>query len=128
MADWQPLVLSFQVAFFATVLATTIGVALGLVLAHGRFLGRDLLDALTAAPMVMPPTVLGYYVLVALGRNSAVGHAYEALTGHTIVFSRFGAVIAAALGSLPSVMRPCDGLTRPAMAPSVVDLPEPDGP
>ncbi|MDB4966618.1 MAG: Molybdenum transport system permease protein ModB [Myxococcales bacterium] len=105
MADWAPLVLSFQIAFFATILATTIGVAIGLLLTNGRFFGRDLLDALTSAPMVMPPTVLGYYVLVALGRHSAVGRAWESVTGSSIVFTRTGAVIAATLGSLPLVVK-----------------------
>lgn len=105
MSDWQPLVLSFEVAFFATLLATTIGIAVGLLLSSRKFLGRDLLDALTSAPMVMPPTVLGYYVLVALGRNSAVGHAWEAVTGSSIVFTRTGAVVAATLGSLPLVVK-----------------------
>ncbi|HEX6835326.1 MAG TPA: molybdate ABC transporter permease subunit [Polyangia bacterium] len=103
-ADWQPLVLSFQVAFVATILATTLGIAIGLVLTK-RLPGRDLLDAITSAPMVMPPTVLGYYVLVALGRNSAVGRAWEALFGSSIVFTRTGAVVAATLGALPLVIK-----------------------
>jgi molybdate transport system permease protein len=55
--------------------------------------------------MVMPPTVLGYYVLVSLGRNSAIGHAWERLFGTSIVFTRTGAVIAATLGSLPLVIK-----------------------
>jgi molybdate transport system permease protein len=68
-------------------------------------IARDLLDAITSAPMVMPPTVLGYYVLVALGRNSAIGRAWEALTGSSIVFTRTGAVVAATLGAVPLVVR-----------------------
>jgi molybdate transport system permease protein len=82
-----------------------VGIAIAALLAHPRVPGRDLLDALATAPMVMPPTVLGYYVLVALGRGSAVGRAYEALTGSSIVFTRTGAVVAAALGSLPLVVK-----------------------
>jgi molybdate transport system permease protein len=105
MSDWQPLVLSFQIAFFATLLATVSGVLIGLWLTSRRVIGRDLIDAITTAPMVMPPTVLGYYVLVALGRNSAVGRAWEALFGSSIVFTRTGAVIAATLGSLPLVVK-----------------------
>ena len=105
MSDWQPLVLSFQVAFFATVLATVVGVLIGLWLTSTRAVGRDLIDAVTSAPMVMPPTVLGYYVLVALGRNSAVGRGWEALFGSSIVFTRTGAVVAATLGSLPLVIK-----------------------
>jgi molybdate transport system permease protein len=105
VGDWQPLVLSFQVAFVATVLATTLGVAIGLWLTSKRAFARDLIDAITSAPMVMPPTVLGYYVLVALGRNSAIGRAWEAVTGSSIVFTRTGAVVAATLGSLPLVVK-----------------------
>ena len=105
MSDWQPLILSFQVAFFATLLATVVGVAIGLWLTSRRAIGRDLIDAITSAPMVMPPTVLGYYVLVALGRNSAVGRAWEAIFGSSIVFTRTGAVVAATLGSLPLVIK-----------------------
>ena len=105
MSDWQPLILSFQIAIFATLLATVSGVLIGLWLTSRRAIGRDLIDAITTAPMVMPPTVLGYYVLVALGRNSAVGRAWEAIFGSSIVFTRTGAVIAATLGSLPLVVK-----------------------
>lgn len=103
--DWAPLSLSFQVAIVATFLATVVGIALGLLLSSKRTWGRDLIDAITTAPMVMPPTVLGYYVLVSLGRNSAIGRAYESLTGSSIVFTRTGAIIAAAIGSLPLVVK-----------------------
>lgn len=103
--NWEPLLLSFQVASVATALAMTVGVGLGLLLATRRFLGRDLLDAITTAPMVMPPTVLGYYVLVSLGRNSAIGKLWESATDSSIVFTKTGAVVAAAVGSLPLVVK-----------------------
>jgi molybdate transport system permease protein len=105
VSSWQPLALSFEVAFFATLLATTLGVLLGLWLTSRRLWGRDLIDAITSAPLVMPPTVLGYYVLVALGRNSAIGKAWEAIFGSSIVFTRTGAVVAATLGALPLVIK-----------------------
>jgi molybdate transport system permease protein len=57
------------------------------------------------APLVLPPTVLGYYLLVALGRHGAIGHAFESLFGSSIVFTRTGAVIAAAVGALPLVTK-----------------------
>jgi molybdate transport system permease protein len=96
----QPLLLSFQIALIATAIAATLGVALGLLLSK-RFPGRDLLDVLVTAPIVLPPTVLGYYVLVVLGRRSTLGIAFESLTGSPIVFTRTGAVIAAVIGALP---------------------------
>jgi molybdate transport system permease protein len=103
--DLAPLALSLQVALAATLLATVLGVAIALLLSQRRVPGRELIDALTTAPMVLPPTVLGYYVLVALGRNSAVGKAWEALFGSSIVFTRTGAVVAATIGSLPLVIK-----------------------
>jgi len=100
-----PLLLSFEVGAIATVLAAAIGIAVAAVLANVRFPGRDLVEVLFTAPLVMPPTVLGYYVLVALGRRSALGHAFEALTGTSIVFTRAGAVVAATIGALPLVVK-----------------------
>ncbi len=105
VTDWQPLALSFRVALIATVLATVVGVAIGYGLSKRNFFGRDLLDAISLAPLVMPPTVLGYYVLVTLGRNSVIGRAWHGLTGSTIVFSVTGAVVAATLGALPHIIK-----------------------
>lgn len=103
--DFAPLALSFEVATVATVLAAILGVSVAGVLANLRFPGRDLIDVLFTAPLVMPPTVLGYYLLVALGRNSLLGRLYEGLFGGSIVFTRTGAVVAALIGSLPLVVR-----------------------
>jgi molybdate transport system permease protein len=89
----------------ATLFAAIIGIAVAALLANVRFPGRDVLDVLFTAPMVMPPTVLGYYLLVALGRRSVFGHAFEALTGTSIVFTKTGAVVAAFVGGLPLVVR-----------------------
>ena len=95
-----PLILSFQIAIVATSIAAALGVAFGALLSR-RFPGRDVLDVLVTAPVVLPPTVLGYYVLVVLGRRSTLGHAFEAITGAPIVFTRTGAVLAAVIGALP---------------------------
>lgn len=103
--DLGPLILSFEVATAATLLAAILGIGVAALLANYRFPGRDLVDVLFTAPMVMPPTVLGYYVLVALGRRSMLGHAYEALTGSSIVFTQTGAVVAATIGALPMVVK-----------------------
>ena len=100
-----PLLLSFQVSLLATLLAGVLGVALAGLLSRRRFLGAQLLDAVLNAPLVLPPTVLGYYLLILLGRQSALGRAYEALTGSSIVFTRTGATCAAALAALPFVAR-----------------------
>jgi molybdate transport system permease protein len=102
---WSPLLLSFQVAFAATLLAAILGLALAALLANGRFPGRDLLDVLLTAPMVLPPTVLGYYLLVSIGRRSVVGSAFESITGSSIVFTKTGAVVAAMVGAIPLVVK-----------------------
>jgi molybdate transport system permease protein len=103
--DWAPLWLSLQVASLATVVTLVGGTALALLLAWRRLPARHLIDAIVSAPLVLPPTVLGYYLLVVLGRNSALGRAWDWLFGAPIVFTFTGAVIAAAVGSLPLVVR-----------------------
>lgn len=100
-----PLFLSFEIAASATALAALVGVAVAALLANLRFPGRDLVDVIFTAPIVMPPTVLGYYVLVMLGRRSVLGHAFEALTGTSIVFTKVGAVVAAFIGAMPLVVK-----------------------
>ncbi|MBX3159927.1 MAG: molybdate ABC transporter permease subunit [Deltaproteobacteria bacterium] len=102
---WAPLWLSFEIAALATVLTVVVGTALAVLLDWKRLPGRDFLDALVSAPLVLPPTVLGYYLLVVLGNKGAIGRAWESVFGSTIVFNYPGAVIAAAVGSLPLVVR-----------------------
>lgn len=103
--DWRPLALSLEVASLATLITLVIGTLLALLLGWRRLPLRDLVDAIVSAPLVLPPTVLGYYLLVLLGRDSAIGHAWQWLFGEPIVFTLTGAVIAAAVGSLPLVVR-----------------------
>jgi molybdate transport system permease protein len=100
-----PLLLSLQVSLLATLIAGVCGIALAGLLTQRRFRGAELLDAVLNAPLVLPPTVLGYYLLILLGRESALGRAYEALTGSSIVFTVTGATLAAALSALPFVAR-----------------------
>jgi molybdate transport system permease protein len=89
----------------ATVVAAVLGIVVAAVLANVPFPGRDLVDVLVTAPIVLPPTVLGYYVLVAVGRRSGIGHAFEGIFGAPIVFTRTGAVVAATVGALPLVVK-----------------------
>jgi molybdate transport system permease protein len=103
--DWRPLWLSLQIAALSTTLTLISGTGFALLLQWRRLPARHLIDAAVSAPLVLPPTVLGYYLLVLLGRNSALGQAWEWLVGSPIVFSFAGAVIAAAVGSLPLVVR-----------------------
>lgn len=102
--SWYPLFLSFQVTGVGVALATVFGLAVAVLLSK-RWRGRDLLDGLVTMPLVVPPTVLGYYVLVTLGRNTAIGSAWESLTGSSIVFTRTGAIVAAAIGAFPLIVK-----------------------
>jgi molybdate transport system permease protein len=103
--ELDPLLLSFQVGAVATLIAAVIGIGVAALLANVRFPGREIVDVFFTAPMVMPPTVLGYYVLVVLGVQSVVGRAFTAMTGSTIVFTRTGCVVAATIGALPLVVK-----------------------
>ncbi len=117
---WDPLILSLEIAVIATILAVAIGTALAVLITWKKMLARDLLDAVISAPLVLPPTVLGYYLLTALGRHTPLGRAWESMTGSPIVFTFTGAVIAATVGSLPMVVRSARvGLE--SVAPSLVD-------
>ena len=100
----DPLLLTFQVAALAITIAGLFGVALAAVLAGRKIPGADFVDGIVTAPMVLPPTVLGYYVLVLCGRQSALGSAFEAVTGSSIVFTKTGAVLAATIGAFPLVV------------------------
>ncbi|HVW30777.1 MAG TPA: molybdate ABC transporter permease subunit [Polyangiaceae bacterium] len=101
---FAPLLLTFEVATLAVIASAAIGVTAGSLLARRKLPGSDLLNGIVTAPMVLPPTVLGYYVLVLFGRRSPLGRAFEAVTGTSIVFSFSGVVLAATIGSLPLVV------------------------
>ncbi len=98
--DWFPLWLSLRVAATATLLILLTGVPLAWLLARHHFPGRDLLGSLTSMPLVLPPTVLGYYLLVALGRQSPLGR-WLGAAGLPLVFTWRGAVIAASVAAFP---------------------------
>ncbi|MFZ6745420.1 molybdate ABC transporter permease subunit [Undibacterium sp. JH2W] len=103
---WTALLLSLKVAGWATLLNLILGIGVGYLLARKRFPGRDLLDTLLTLPMVMPPTVLGYYLLVLLGRRSALGAWLQDHFGFSFIFTWQGAVIAAAIVAFPLVFKP----------------------
>jgi molybdate transport system permease protein len=105
MTDWFPLWLSVRVALTATLVAGTLGVALAYLLAKARFRGRGLIEAVVTLPIVLPPTVLGFYLLTTLGVNSPIGRAWEDLFGQPLVFTQTAAVIAASVSALPFVVR-----------------------
>ena len=102
---WTPLFLSLKVAATATALAAAAGISLAYALARSRFFLAEFLDAFVSLPLVLPPTVLGYYLLVALGRNGWIGTWLRELFGVSLIFSWQGAVVACAVVSLPLVVK-----------------------
>ena len=103
---WPALWLSLQVATWATLACLVLGTGVGYALARWRFPGRDLVDTLLTLPMVMPPTVLGYYLLVLLGRNGWIGKWLQDSFGINLIFTLKGAVIAATIVAFPLVFKP----------------------
>jgi molybdate transport system permease protein len=105
MIDWFPIQLSLRVAALATLFALALGLAAGWILARHKFAGRELLDAVFSLPLVLPPTVLGYYLLVLLGQRSPFGQLFERITGFRLVFTWQAAVVAATIHAFPLVVR-----------------------
>lgn len=103
--DWFPLWLSLRVAVLATMIAAAAGIPLAYLLANRQFRGKEALDAATTLPLVLPPTVLGYYLLVALGKDSVPGKIYEWAFGEPLVFSWQAAVLAAVLHAAPLLIK-----------------------
>ena len=101
--DLSALWLTLKVAAWATLIALVLGVACGFALARARWPGRRWLAAALTLPMVLPPTVLGYYLIVLLGRNSAFGGWLSAHWGVTLMFTWQGAVVAATAVAFPFV-------------------------
>jgi len=100
-----PLYLSLKVSFLATLLSLGLGLPLAWVLAKRNWPGKDWVDAVFTLPMVLPPTVLGYYLLVVIGRRSPLGAFLEEKLGVTLVFTWPAAVLAAAVVSLPLLVK-----------------------
>lgn len=99
------ILLSFRVAAISTALVLPAGVALAYVLSRRRFPGRGLLDIVFTMPLVLPPTVTGYYLVVILGRNGLIGRTIYEWTGWNVMFTVTAAVVAAAVVSLPLMIR-----------------------
>jgi len=102
---WIALALSLKVALWATAIDLVLGVAIGFALARLRFPGRELVDSILLLPMVLPPTVLGYYLLVVVGRHGWLGAWLESRFDIRLVFTWQGAVIAAAIVGFPFVCK-----------------------
>ena len=103
---WGPLLLSLELAAWTTGIMLPLGLLLARALAWSNFRGKSLVEAIIALPLVLPPTVLGYYLLVSFGSESVLGSAFEALTGQLLAFSFPGLVFASLVFNLPFAVIP----------------------
>jgi len=104
--DWQAFALTIRLALIVAGLLVVIGLPIAYWITYSRWRWKFLAEAVVALPIVLPPTVLGFYVLVALGARSPLGREWQALTGHTLAFTFEGLVIGSLLYSLPFAVQP----------------------
>ncbi len=104
--DWDALLLSLRLAGLTVLLLLPVAVLGGHALARHRFRGRTVVEALVLLPLVLPPTVLGFYLLVAFGRDGLLGAPFEALLGRRLAFSFEGLLLASLLVNLPFAIQP----------------------
>ena len=104
--DWQAFLVTIRLAVLVAAILVLIGLPIAYWITYSRWRWKFLLEAVVALPIVLPPTVLGFYVLVALGPHSPIGRWWEALTGHTLAFTFQGLVIGSLLYSLPFAVQP----------------------
>ena len=102
---WHSIKLSLLVVGVATILIGLIGTAFGYLLARRNFRGKDILDAVLTLPMILPPTVTGYYLILILGRHGLLGEPLYVLTGWSVTFTWIAAVIAATIIALPLMIK-----------------------
>jgi molybdate transport system permease protein len=102
---WPAFKLSLLVVSLATLLISVVGTAFGFVLAKRQFRAKELLDAFLTLPMVLPPTVTGYYLILLLGRRGLLGRYLYAITGWTLAFTWEAAVVAASVMALPIMVK-----------------------
>jgi len=104
--DWEALLLSVKLSSLTVLFLLPIGITTGRWLAYRQFFGKSMVQAFLAIPLVLPPTVLGYYLLMSLGAKSSLGALLEKLFGHPLVFNFEGLVIASILFNLPFAIQP----------------------
>jgi len=104
--DWSALRVSLWLGAGTIVILLPFGIWLGRLLAVRRFRGRLLVEALVTVPLVLPPTVLGFYLLVTFGARSPLGQALQAIVGHSLPFSFEGLLLASAIANVPFVVQP----------------------
>ncbi len=106
MMDWGPLILTFKLALITTVILVILGIPLAYWLAYSKSKIKPIIETLVSMPLVLPPTVLGFYLLVAFSPSSAFGNWINEWIGLRLIFSFEGLVIASIIYSLPFMVQP----------------------
>ncbi len=106
--DWTALIISLRLAVFTVLILLPIGIVTGRVLAYRNFPGKGIVEALVALPLVLPPTVFGYYLLVAFGAASPIGQLWQVTFGHQLVFTFEGLLLASIIFNLPFAIQPME--------------------
>jgi len=104
--NWEPIILTFQLALIVTIILFVISIPLANWLASTRSKIKPVIEALVSMPLVLPPTVLGFYLLVAFGQNSPVGQFLDDVFGLQLIFSFEGLIVASVIYSLPFMVQP----------------------
>lgn len=104
--DWTALRVSLWLGAGTIAILLPLGVCFGRLLAFRRFRGKLLIEALVTVPLVLPPTVLGFYLLVTFGARSPLGQAFQTIVGQSLPFSFAGLLIASAIANIPFVVQP----------------------
>ncbi len=104
--DWTAFALSLRLGTATVLILLPFGIVVGRFLAFRRFKGKGFVEALLALPLVLPPTVLGFYLLLAFGGNSPLGQSWQSLIGHSLVFSFEGLLLASVIVNIPFAVQP----------------------
>jgi molybdate transport system permease protein len=104
--DWTAFALSVRLGIVTVIILLPLAFLLARMLAYREFRGRGFVEALVALPLILPPTVVGYYLLVSFSADAGIGRVFEQIVGHTLAFSFEGLVIASVLVNLPFAVQP----------------------
>jgi len=104
--NWEPILLTVRLAALTAIILVAVGIPIGYWLTYSRWRWKFLVESVVALPLVLPPTVLGFYVLVAISPRSPLGHTYQDITGRSLAFTFEGLLFASVLYSLPFAVQP----------------------
>ena len=113
--NWDALLLTVRLAVIVAAVLFVVGLPIAYWITFSRYRWKFLVEAVVAMPLVLPPTVLGFYLLVAMGSRSPLGQWWQSLTGHTLAFTFEGLIVGSILYSLPFAVQPLPPRLRPSI-------------